>query len=248
MHIDGKPVTKAEFDILASGYLSANRQKIEFSQALVNQIGEAYAWDAAARKRGLDKDPVIAAHIRYRSAQLLAAELFKAIQADLDKDEPAVRAHYESRKSEYLQPRVRQILVAFKGARGAAASVTRTEAEARGRANALKQRLDSGEDFATLARSQSDDASTASNGGQLGIITRGQTLSEFEAVAFDLPKGRLGGPVKTEQGFHLILVDDRQYMDFAKLRATLVFELARKQLDQIAQQGYKINPAAAPSK
>ncbi|MFN0105153.1 MAG: peptidylprolyl isomerase [Bryobacteraceae bacterium] len=248
MHLDGKPVTKAEFDKLASGFQAATREPVELSRTLVVQLGEAYALDAAARKRGLADVESIASHIRFRTAQLLAAELFKAIQADLNRDEAGMRANYESRKSEFLLPRVRQILVAYKGARSAASGVTRSMDEARGRANGLKQKLDSGADFAALARTESDDRATGANGGALGVITRGQTLPEFEKLAFELGKGRLGGPVKTEQGFHLILVEDRQTMEFEKLRATLVFELARQRLDQIAKEGYKVNEAVVPAK
>lgn len=60
--------------------------------------------------------------------------------------------------------------------------------------------------FADLAKKNSTDTTTKVNGGSLGQIQKGQLVAEFEKVAFSLPKGKVSAPVKTQFGWHLILI------------------------------------------
>jgi len=79
--------------------------------------------------------------------------------------------------------------------------------ETKEKALSLLKRLKDGEDFAALAKKYSQDPA-ASKGGDLGYFTRGQMVKPFEELAFSLKKGELGGPVKTQFGWHIIRVDD----------------------------------------
>ncbi len=85
------------------------------------------------------------------------------------------------------------------------APVERTDAEAKALAEALRQRLLAGEDFATLAQEYSNDGSSA-EGGDLGWFGRSRMVAPFAEVAFTLPVGEISEPVKTEFGYHLIEV------------------------------------------
>ncbi len=78
--------------------------------------------------------------------------------------------------------------------------LVQTEAEAR----SLYQRLQQGADFAALAKQFSLDLATASKGGDLSWVFRGQTDPAFEAAAFALLPNQISGPVKTDKGYHLI--------------------------------------------
>ncbi|MFN7991801.1 MAG: peptidylprolyl isomerase [Candidatus Micrarchaeia archaeon] len=72
-------------------------------------------------------------------------------------------------------------------------------------AEKLKYELDSGANFAMLAKKHSMCPS-AEQGGDLGFFGKGQMVAEFEKAAFSLPPGKVSEPVKTEFGYHLILV------------------------------------------
>ncbi len=76
-------------------------------------------------------------------------------------------------------------------------------------ANELKQQIEGGASFADLAKEHSSCPS-GKGGGSLGEFTQGQMVPEFDRVVFgDLAVGAVSEPVKTQFGYHLILVDKR---------------------------------------
>lgn len=89
------------------------------------------------------------------------------------------------------------------------ANVTKSEAAALAKVKGFKAELDKATDvpakFAELAKANSACPSS-SKGGDLGEFTRGQMVKEFDATAFSLPVGKVSDPVKTQFGYHLVLV------------------------------------------
>ncbi len=87
-----------------------------------------------------------------------------------------------------------------------------SETEARNRLIALKERLDNKADFAELARARSEDTS-ASRGGDLGWLSPGDTVPEFEQAMNALKPNEISPPVKSPFGWHLIQVLERRTKD-----------------------------------
>ena len=86
----------------------------------------------------------------------------------------------------------------------------RDDAQALARIIEVQQKLGAGEDFAALALAYSDDPGSKTQGGDLGWFARDQGLvKEFEDAAFSLEPGKLSDPVKTQFGYHLIRVDEK---------------------------------------
>ena len=96
-----------------------------------------------------------------------------------------------------------------------------SENEARNRLRNLKERLENNADFAGLARAHSEDAS-ATKGGDLGWLTPGDTVPEFERAMDALKAGQLSDPILTPFGWHLIQVLERRNADMSKERQRLM--------------------------
>lgn len=78
------------------------------------------------------------------------------------------------------------------------------------KARMLVDSLNAGADFADLARRHSDDPGSASQGGDLGFVRRGQFVKEFETAVFNLEEGGRSGIIETEFGLHIIELLERR--------------------------------------
>jgi peptidyl-prolyl cis-trans isomerase D len=121
--------------------------------------------------------------------------------------------YYHQHRDEFMvaeQVNVRHILIKTPPA-GADGKVDAKATDAsRQKAEDLLKQLKAGGNFADLAKKNSEDTSTAKNGGSLGWVGKGRTDPEFEKAAFSLPKGGMSGVVQSSFGFHIIQVDDKQ--------------------------------------
>ena len=110
-------------------------------------------------------------------------------------------------------------------------------ADARHRLTELKERLDNGANFADLARLHSEDGS-ASKGGDLGWLSPGDTVPDFENAMIKLPINVVSPPIQTQFGWHLIEVLERRKEDVTqekqKLRAKL--EIRERKADEAYQE------------
>ena len=119
---------------------------------------------------------------------------------------------------------------------------------AKQKADQIYQRLKNGEDFVKLAAENSDDPGNKFTGGDLGWFGKGAMVKEFENAAFNSAVGEITGPVKTQFGFHIIKVKNRQKKEFkfADIKQTVkasvkTKDLARKSADDFAYISNKGN-------
>jgi len=111
-----------------------------------------------------------------------------------------------------------------------------SENEAKDRLLKLKERIDNGANFAELARLQSEDAS-ASRGGDLGWLSPGDTVPEFEKAMDALKPGHVSDPVRSPFGWHLIEVLERRSQDMSQQQHRMQVRLALRQ--QKADEAYQ---------
>jgi peptidyl-prolyl cis-trans isomerase len=107
------------------------------------------------------------------------------------------------------------------------------------KANELYENIKNGDDFADVARKYSTCPSSR-NGGDLGFFGRGQMVKEFEEKSFSMNVGDISEPVKTQFGYHLIhLTDKESKKEFEDIKE----ELMQTLLAQKQQEAYvnKIN-------
>ena len=128
-----------------------------------------------------------------------------ALRDTLELSDDELFEYYEANPEEFTQEeqvRARHILLQVGG--------DRTEQQAEEQMLAIRDRLEAGEDFATVATELSDDPGSKAQGGDLGFFGRGQMIGEFEEAAFSAVPGEVVGPVKTNFGYHLIQVEERR--------------------------------------
>lgn len=92
-----------------------------------------------------------------------------------------------------------------------------TEAEA----DEVIAELDAGADFGELAQERSTDPSAQTNAGDLGCTGPGLYVPEFEAAVWEGPVGEVQGPVQTDFGFHVIVVDSRGVPGFESIEPAI---------------------------
>jgi parvulin-like peptidyl-prolyl isomerase len=240
-------ITKADFEQMLAGdpRLPVAMARPSAKLALGIDFGKAFALEAEARRRHLELEPAVQLKIRNYTQQLLANELLLSLRKSYLKNEALLISHYEANKAAYAQPRVRQILVRVQGSPVALRKgyPDLTEEQARAKAEALHARLAKGADFAALARAESDDLGSLKTGGDIGFVSKGATGAEFEAAAYSLPEGQLSRIVRTEYGFHILRVEERQAVAFEAVKASIANELAHRELDGIILNGYTLNAA-----
>ena len=144
------------------------------------------------------------------------------------------KVYYQAHIDQYkLEDRAHVAHILFK-------TVGMTDAEAaevKKKAEDVLNKAKHGGNFADLAKQYSEDT-TKDKGGDLGWIVRGQTVPEFEAAAFSLPKGSISDLVKTQYGFHIIQVIDRETartQTLDEVKASIVNQLEQEKAEQLGE-------------
>lgn len=106
--------------------------------------------------------------------------------------------------------------------------------EAKKKLLALKQRLKDGDDFAVLARGNSDDKASALKGGDLGWVTPGALVPPFEEAMNRLAINQVSDPVQTQFGWHIIQVIEREKQDNSTefKKSKVAEEIRRRKIEE----------------
>ncbi|MBZ5590861.1 MAG: peptidylprolyl isomerase [Acidobacteriia bacterium] len=242
--VGDEKMTAGEFDQLVDALPEQVRasargpNKRQFAEQLVR----IKVLSHEAHKRKLDESPTVQRQIELQKENLLANVLFQEMVANVKVDDATAQQYYEQHKSEYESVHARHILIRTKGSQLAlpAGKKELTDEEALAKAQEIRKKLLAGEDFATLAKAESDDTQSGAKGGDLGTFKHGQMVAEFEKAVFDLPAGQTSEPVKTKFGYHLIKVEQHEIKSFQDVKPELEKkmspELARNAVENLEKQ------------
>ncbi|MEI2742861.1 MAG: peptidylprolyl isomerase [Candidatus Competibacter sp.] len=138
------------------------------------------------------------------------------------------------------------------------ASAQLSDDEARRRLEQLSERIRGGEDFETLAKANSDDATSGARGGDLGWVAPGMMVPQFEQAMNALQPNQISAPFKTPFGWHIVQVLERRQarpspqMERARAREALLrrrsdeeWELLMRRLRNEAYVEIRLDPAAS---
>jgi peptidyl-prolyl cis-trans isomerase C len=170
---------------------------VEDRENFAKQVSMALLLSEAGRQKGLQLDPSVAAKLRWNAVNILAQAFVSEASSKWDLGRSALEAWFNQHECDYSVPEsvhVRHILVG-------------SEEEA---VDVLLEVFAKGADFGTVAAKKSIDPGSANTGGDLGWVSRGQTVPGFDELVFSLEPGRIGGPVETKYGWHVIQVLEKR--------------------------------------
>ena len=109
-----------------------------------------------------------------------------------------------------------------------------TDDEAKEKAENLIKQLNDGADFSELAKENSDDTGSASNGGDLGYFNKGDMVKEFEDAAYNLKVNEYTKePVKTTYGYHIILkTGEKDKPKYKEVKDNILKTLVQERIDE----------------
>src|SRR5580698_196644 len=203
------------------------------------QITQVILLSQEAEKRKLDQDPKVKVALTFQRENFLAQAMFQSLQDSVKVDDAAVEKYYNEHKNDYQVLKARHILIRVKGApmQAIAGKPELTDEEALAKAKALRARLVAGEDFATVAKAESDDVGSGAQGGDLGEFKKGMMVPPFEEAAFAAKVNEITEPVKSPFGYHLIKVESHVTKSLVEVRPEIEKklrpEIARTEVEQM---------------
>lgn len=211
--INGKSITDADIAVADAeigndmGSMPPEQKRMSLLEFLIdNQL-----FAEAAESNKLAEGPAFESRLNYLKRRALRELYFEKIIKASVTDADAKKLYDDQVK--LLKPEeevsARHILV-----------------ESEEKAKEIKEKLKSGGKFEDLAKENSKDPGSKDNGGDLGYFTRGQMVPAFEDAAFNLAKGDVSDPIKTQFGYHLIKVEDK------RAKAPPAFEVVKDRILQ----------------
>jgi peptidyl-prolyl cis-trans isomerase C len=203
----------------------------EGRQRLLDRMVEEKVWLLAATRKGVPARPEIQKQIEQQRRDLLIRTYINEVMATVPApSDSEIKAYYDEHLTDYKMP----------------ASVTishiqlKTEAEAK----RVRQMARNGQDWGKLVSKYSADTLTRGHGGALPPTSREGLLGNLgrqpaiAETAFTIGKGHIGGPIKTEYGWHVIRVDDlkpESSREFDQVRAAIARQLGSKRSQDFYQ-------------
>ncbi|MGR4928171.1 peptidylprolyl isomerase [Bradyrhizobium sp. CAR08] len=195
--INGVEIRQSEITLAAeevSAAVPAALSNDEKRDYYIAYLADLVLMDKAAEQQGITASNDYKQRLEMARRKLSAQMLLQAAAAKASSAEELQKAYAEASKQigKLDEVSARHIVV-------------RTEQEAR----AVVQELNDGKDFAELAKAKSI-APDAKQQGDLGYITEDQLTPEFSTAVFKLSKGEISAPIRSDDGWHIVKIEDRR--------------------------------------
>ena len=175
---------------------------------------------------------------RFRIPERIKVQYLELKAADLaamvDSSEDELRQAYEAGRGRFVEPEQRRVSHILIQVAEDADETSRQQALEK--AAELASEARGGADFAELASANSQDPGSASQGGDLGVMTPGTMVKPFEDAARELAEGEVSDPVQTRFGYHVIKVTELRpprEKSFAEVREQIAREVTNRRAESL---------------
>ncbi len=166
-------------------------------------------------------------HAEQRAVKYLVADTAR-IRSQMVPNDVELRKRYDASKEDYKRPPSAHILHILIKVDPKASPAD--DAAAKAKAEGIVKQLRAGGDFAALAKANSLDPSSASNGGDMSYVDQGATVAAFDQAAFTVPLNTISDPIRTSEfGYHIIKVLDRRpagYRSFEEVKSQIAGQVS----------------------
>ena len=226
--VNGDPIylSDVELEAVAQGRIepgeSFGPEHTEY-QLVLDQLIDQRLLAQEAVRRGLDRTPAAQRRLETARERLLGNFLMEDLVATQVNEAAIDRMYEEQVRLQQLddEVRIRHILL-------------ETQEEAR----EVLEKARAGEDFTALAFEYSEDTRTRLDGGSFGWVSPNEMIEPFPAVIADTPAGEISEPFQSEQGWHILKVEQRRTRPpktREEMRPEIVTYLTFTQISQILQ-------------
>jgi len=228
--VNGQAITQTDFELRWRELSEATRNRYEKEGGKRRFLDDLVTRELLlqeARRRRVDQDDVIREKIQRYKEQLILDELLKnKLQSKVEITEDELSAYLEAHASELLAPLKVQVSLMLLPNLYAAKD--------------LEARVNQGSNFASLAKRYSIHEASKANGGNLGPYRKGLVVPEVDAVIQTLATGLVSAPIKTDDGYYLVMTTplDQETIeaDLAiqeRLRQELLADKRRKRFEEV---------------
>lgn len=233
MHVNGEPVTLAEFNAFVAQAPEQMQSVYASPQGramLAQEIAKLKALQQEGQRMGVENDPQVKLRIEMAKENIIAGTaLQKMVPTPTDQ---RLRAEYEKEKKNLETTELSHILIAYQGGSvPPRAGQPLPLAEAMKKADAVYARLKSGAPFEQMAAQVSDDNGSANAGGRLGPVSPGSLPPELDAAVSTLKPGELSKPVKSAFGIHIFKMGPREARQFDEVKPMFAAKLQREEME-----------------
>ena len=215
----GNEITEKDINALIARYPEQQRAAFSSEEAkknLLEQLISFELFNKFGQEMELDKTEEYKEAVASITKEVLTSMAMNKALSDVTVTDEDAKKYYDENKEAFAVPptvAARHILV-------------ETEEEA----NKVKEEIENGLSFADAAKKYSKCPSKE-QGGNLGEFSKGMMVPEFEKASFEGEVGVLSAPVKTQFGYHLIIVDSKNEgttKSFEEVKNSIVNELMKK--------------------
>lgn len=187
--------------------------------AFKKQFPDEATFNKALQSEGLTED-----QLKQKVGDQLTMEKYieTVIVPKVTVNDAEVQKFYDSNKDKMKEPE--QVKASHILIRVAPDADAKAKKEARDKAEGLLKRVRAKEDFAALAKANSDDPGSKENGGNLDYFAKGQMVPEFDKAVWNMKKDEISDIVETQFGYHIIKVIDH------KPEQVVPFDTAKEQI------------------